>query len=333
MKVLHLPLETSNQVALICRGLRASGIHAVGYNWRNDYITYEDILIQSDGFEMATALEQALAEFDLFHYHTGYTIFPDKQDILMALAAGKKVVMHHRGNDVRHPEWAKKGEKYENPYVYTGDSQPAEQILKNLEFFSQHIDTAIVQDFELYDYVAPFYRNVHILPRLFNTATVHPRYETTPRKRPLVVHAPTSKAFKGTEIIVKVIEALQEKLPFDFSLIERCSRQEAFQRMQEADIVIDQVLCGMYGNVSVEAMALGKPCLTYVREDIIERLPPGLPIVSAHPDNLYDELYELLKDPERRIQLGMMGRKYVEEHHEARKVVEKLIKIYESLGE
>lgn len=331
MKVLHLPLETSNQVAEICRQLRARGIHAVGYNWRSDYITYEDILIQSDGFEMATALEQAFGEFDLFHYHTGYTIFPDKQDILMALEAGKKVVMHHRGNDVRHPEWARNGARYENPYVYTGDSQPAEQILKHLQFFSQHIDTAIVQDYELYDYVAPFYRNVHILPRLFNTTAVQPRFETTPHTRPLVVHAPTSKAFKGTGIILAAIEELQKKLSFDFDLIERCSRLEAFKRMQDADLVIDQVLCGMYGNVSVEAMALGKPCVAYLREDIMERLPPGIPIVSAHPDNLYETLYELLSNPERRVQLGMMGRKYVEEHHESRKVIETLIKIYQTL--
>ncbi|GFR37632.1 hypothetical protein PRECH8_09280 [Insulibacter thermoxylanivorax] len=34
---------------------------------------------------------------------------------------------------------------------------------------------------------------------------------------------------------------------------------EAKAIMQAADIVIDQILCGMYGNVSIEAMPWANP--------------------------------------------------------------------------
>ncbi|WP_274363644.1 glycosyltransferase [Paenibacillus thermotolerans] len=327
MKVLHLPLEVAGQVREMCKQLTLHGIQSVGYNWRNSYFGYDDYVIQSDAYEMANALECAISYFDIFHYHTGYTIFKDKSDVLMALDAGKKVVMHHRGNDVRLPSKAKKL----NPYVYTGDSQPEEQIKKNLEFFSKHLKAAIVQDYELYDYVCDYYQNVYVLPRLINTKEMLPRYETEKSHPPLIVHAPTSKLFKGTEEIIKVVKALQQEIKFDFKLVELSTRSETLNWFQKADIIIDQILCGAYGNVSVEGMALGKPVVCYLRQDIQTRLPRELPIISANPDTLYGKLKYLVQHSEYRRQKGKEGRAYVEKYHESSRVIRDLIDIYRSL--
>src|SRR5690625_464839 len=108
MKVLHLPLEVAGQIAEICTHLQKNGIEAVSYNWRHNYLGYDHRIAYSDAYEMANTWEDALCYFDVFHYHTGYTLFQNKQDLLMALEAGKKVVMHHRGNDVRNPHLARR---------------------------------------------------------------------------------------------------------------------------------------------------------------------------------------------------------------------------------
>ncbi len=328
MNVLHLPLEVGNQVSEICRHLRTLGVRASGLDWRtNNYIGSGVGILVSDAYEMANGLESILALSDILHYHTGYTIYPDKSDILHALQAGKKVVMHHRGNDVRLPQLARKL----NPYVYTGCSQPAAEIIANLRFFSKHMTTAIVQDYELYDYVSGYYKRVHVLPRLIDTSAIKPLTHQPPKQRPLVVHAPTHRAFKGTEAIEQAVNRLRQEIPFDFVTLERMRQRDIWLTLAKADIVIDQVLCGAYGNLSVEAMALERPVICYMRPDISKRMSPKPPVVSAHPGQLYDQLKHLLKYEELRRILGKRGRDYVKKVHEASKVAKQLMRIYSSL--
>lgn len=328
MNVLHLPLEVGNQVNEICKQLRKQGLQAVGLNWRKrSYMDSGQAIIASDAYEMANALEDLVSQYDVLHYHTGYTIYPDKSDIVYALQAGKKVVMHHRGNDVRLPAAARRL----NPYVYTDSSLPARDIMANLQFFSRHLSVAIVQDYELYDYVSGYYKHVHVLPRLIDTSVMKPLKRQPAKLRPLVVHAPTNRAFKGTEAIQRVIKSVQSELSFDFVTLERMRQRDIWLAMAKADIVIDQVLCGAYGNVSVEAMALERPVICYIRPDIVERMYPQPPIVSAHPGQLHDQLKQLLMDEPLRQEVGKKGRAYVKRVHEASKVARQLLGIYASL--
>lgn len=331
MKVLHLPMEIAGQVGLICRGLRKNGVEAVGYNWRHNYLQYPHEVLHTDAYEMINTLENAAKYFDIFHYHTGYTLFKDKMDLRYVYEAGKKIVMHHRGNDVRMASLAVNGKYRFNPYVHTEDSQPEEQIIRNLKLFSRYVSDVIVQDYELYDYVEDYYERVHVLPRLFDVAEIKPPVKRAKDHRPLVVHAPTSRAFKGTEYIEKTVQQLKKEINFDFLLIEKQSLATTKTILEEADIVIDQVLCGMYGNVSVEGMGKGKPVICYIRPDIAARMPSSLPIVSANPDTLYAELKALLKDAARREMLGLQGNAFVIEYHDAGKVVTQLMHIYRSI--
>ena len=59
---------------------------------------------------------------------------------------------------------------------------------------------------------------------------------------------------------------------------------EALGRLAAADLVVDQLVLGWYGAVAVEAMALGRPVLAYIREDEAEDNPFG---VEA-PDRTHD---------------------------------------------
>ena len=128
-----------------------------------------------------------------------------------------------------------------------------------------------------------------------------------------------------------MIEKLQKEVPLDYRRVQQLSHQQAVQLYKQADIIIDQILCGAYGNLSVEAMALGKPVICYIRPDLVDHYPKNLPIVSANPDTLFDVLKDLIRDQERRSHLGRLGRSYVEEYHDASKVIHQLINIYEEV--
>lgn len=334
LQVCHAPMEIAGQVELICDHLKKEGVHATGYNFFHSFLDYKGTY-RTDAFELQKLVNVALDHFDLFHFHNSHTFLEDFRDLQWIKDKGKKSIMHHRGNDVRSRVLAVKGDSYENPYAYTESSFPEDAIQSNLETFSKLVDAAIVQDYELYKYVYPYYskenKPVYVLPRLCPIGQYEVAIEQETKAKPLVVHAPTDRDFKGTAYIEASVKRLQSQHPFEFKLVEKLSHEKALELYKEADIVIDQVLCGAYGNLSIEAMAMGKPVICYLRPDLVPTFPLGLPIQSANPDNLDAVLADLLGNPAKRQELGRQGRAFVEAHHDSVKVIKQVLQIYQNL--
>ena len=82
-------------------------------------------------------------------------------------------------------------------------------------------------------------------------------------------------------------------------MVENKTQAEAFEIYKKADIIIDQISVGTYG-VFAEAMALGKPVITYISEDIRQTFPAELPIISAEFESLAKVVDELVNDGEKR---------------------------------
>lgn len=161
-----------------------------------------------------------------------------------------------------------------------------EKIRENLDILSKYIDHAFVQDYELYAYIQPYYKEIHVIPHTLDVNQILPTYPEV-KQAPLVVHAPTRRDLKGTDHIVKAVNQLKhEGLQFHFQLIEGMTYEQTKELLAQADIVIDQLRIGAYGYVSTEAMAFGKPVICYLRRDVMKKYPSGLPIVNADPGNI-----------------------------------------------
>ena len=109
------------------------------------------------------------------------------------------------------------------------------------------------------------------------------------------------------------------------------NHQEAMRIYAEADIIIDQLLSGTYGMLSVEAMAMGKVVIAYIRDDLVSKFPKDLPIVIANPDNIHSVISDLLLAPELRRQIGIASRAFVQKHHDIKAVIPKLLAIYNQI--
>ena len=333
-KVVHVPLEIAGQVGLICKFLREEGYDAYGFNYFETYLKYDNVF-HTEAYELIKVLEKFIDYYDIFHFHNGYSIMEDFRDILMIKKEGKKMIMHHRGNDVRFQSMATRGKNYTNPYVRVENYLSDDMISKNLRFFAEHMNAAIVQDYELYNYVIDYYaekgKPVYVLPRLINSRLIKPSFPKPYTRTPIIVHAPTHRGFKGSDIIEKIIDKLRKEKSLIYINIEGKSHKEALEYYRQADIIIDQILCGAYGNVSVEAMAMGKVAVCYVRPDLIETYAGELPIISANPDTLYYQLKKLIVDPNLRNKIGKDGRCYVEKYHEGTTIIKQLMRIYEDI--
>jgi glycosyltransferase involved in cell wall biosynthesis len=265
----------------------------------------------------AAFLARAARRYDVFHFNFGLTLLTVRQlslvldELPLLKRLGKTVLVTYQGCDVR-PKLSCPCRK---PGCFAEDRYRRPAALRALA----HADRVF--------YLNPDLRNWLPGARFLPYASVDARELAAPPlpngSTLVVAHAPTDRDIKGTDHVLAAVDALRsEGVDVELDLIEGVARSDVFERLARADIVVDQLLIGWYGGFAVEAMALGRPVLAYIREDEPEDNPFGalLPVVRTSPAALTDDLRRLASDPERRRQLAASGRRFVEEHHDPRRI-------------
>jgi len=247
------------------------------------------------------ALARLLPATDVFHFYFGLTLVPKSLQFPLLHATRKKSVMHWLGSDIRGKE-------------------PAELA------WGRRADAQIVGSYDAIRWVP----DAHVVPPGLDLREYTPR-PPSDNPRPLVVHAPSNRAKKGT---AEVIEACAQLL-VDLDIVEGVPHIEARERYARADIVVDQLNAGWHGVFALEAMALGKPVVGYLKLDVVERSTEAfgvrVPIVPATADTLVEALRPLVEDTALRRRLGAESRAYVEQVHDIDRIADRLIDIYRSL--
>ncbi|HEX2122977.1 MAG TPA: hypothetical protein VHL59_15195, partial [Thermoanaerobaculia bacterium] len=142
--------------------------------------------------------------------------------------------------------------------------------------------------------------------------------------KPRIVHAPNHRHVKGTEFLLDAAG----KLGIEVILVEGVPRPEALEIYRSADIVADQFCIGAFGVFALEALALGKPVLTYLDREHLATPALNLPIVNTTPENLAEVLAALSAVPDLRTRLGVAGRAAVERYHSPSAIGEAWARIY-----
>jgi len=287
----------------------------------------QDIPEQNREAKIGAFFETALRDYDAFHFHFGGTFFPDKGDLDILHKAGKKMVVHHHGSDARILSAARKN----NPYVKVKPYWTEEKIRENQTKLSKYINHAIAIDHEIESYMKDYYKETHVIPNIVDIHKLQPDYPAV-KQTPLIVHAPTNINLKGTEFVLDAVNKLKNKgVSFEFKLIKGLDHSETMELLSKADIVIDQLRIGAVGYLGLEAMALGKPVICYIREDLVDKYPDEFPIVNANPNNITEVLENVISTPAEWKGLGMRGRLYVEKYHSAENVVQQYIDLYKKI--
>ncbi len=167
---------------------------------------------------------------------------------------------------------------------------------------------------------------------------VEPSFDTA--KDATIVHMPTVREKKGTELILAAVSELKkEGTAFKFELVENVPREEALSRLGKAHILIDQVvdekatgIPGLIGMTSLEAMARGKVAVCHVDPEWLKWYP-GIPIVNTAVDkeDLKGVLKKLIDDIAEAKKIGLAGNEYVRKYHSPQAIAKRLIELYESI--
>ena len=334
MRVLHAPAEIAGQASVLAAALRGLGVeaHSLAYNpgfpqYQPDEMRPYDaqpVLPRYLGY-LSSALRH-LGRWDVYHFHFGRTLIPPHNfDLPLVRALGGRVVFHYHGCDVRNRAHMRATHERATCTECDPFCIPERQrrILASAVRFA---DAELISTPDLQE-SAPRARHLPVAADLSQYAVRLSSGAPT-----LVVHAPTNRLIKGTRHVEAAFEKLRPRFPgVRFETVERLPWAELIRVLERADVVVDQVFMGWYGMVAVEAMALGKPVLCWIRDDF-ERLLDDCPVVRAGIETLEERLAQVLSDGARRAHLGERGRAYVEREHAAPVVARRLIELYGSLG-
>ena len=309
LTVVHAPVNTAGVPWQNVQALRRKGVDAKLVVFERYKLHPEadvDLGLEGRGL-LARQLRQwrafagLLPGTDVFHFYFGVTLVPKSLQFPLLRAARKRSVYHFLGSDIR-------------------GKSPAELA------YAQRARARIVGSYDAMRWVP----DANVVPPGIDLRDFEP---TSPsdRARPLVVHAPSSRGRKGTEHVI----AACEQLPVDLEIVEGLHHDEARERYRAADIVVDQLNAGWYGLFAIEAMALGKPILTFLHDEAVRRTEDAfgvpVPIVGTTKETLVEDLRPLVESPEERRRVGLASRAYVERVHDIEQVADRLLDIYARL--
>jgi glycosyltransferase involved in cell wall biosynthesis len=148
-------------------------------------------------------------------------------------------------------------------------------------------------------------------------------------------HAPSHRAVKGTDLLLRAIEALRKEGHIvELVLVEGTSHESAKRQYQSVDVLVDQLFAGWYGALAVEAMALGKPVMVYIRQEDLHFIPAEmrceLPFFQVEPDTILDGLRTIVTMPRSELHaIGRRSRAFVERWHDPRTIAASMKAAYE----
>ena len=306
LRVLHGPVNTAGIPWANSQALRRRGIESDLFVFNRYKLHPEaDISLERHGNLLRQqamqwrAFLKLLPRYDVFHFYSSVTLVPKSVQFRILHALGKKGVYQYLGSDIR-------GKTRE---------QLAHGLAADAEIVSSYDAIRWVPDADV------------VLPGV-EVAKIVPAVPSAEKKRPLILHAPSSRRRKGTEQVVAAVDGLDA----DFRIVEGLTHDEAFELYREADIVVDQLNAGWYGVFAIECLALGKPVVTFLHDEAVRRTNEAygveVPIVSATAETLREALRPLVADAALRRRIGAASRAYAERVHDIEVIADQLLELY-----
>ena len=335
LRIMHGLTEVAGQNSYPVRGLREIGENAetvVYYKHPFGYPFDKCLNIDKSNRKMFPVYAcklgafflSAMKRYDCFHFHFGHSIL-NGTELPLYHKMGKKLFFEFHGSDLRDHETFCKVSGM--PYDPREATSP--KLHERNRKICRAADGIIVHDDELIPYLPEQRAPVYVVPLRVDIDRFVPVFPEPETETVRIVHAPSKRDIKGTKYVLEAFEKIKKRYKnVEFVLVEGKTQQEAFRIYETADIIVDQLFAGTYGVFAIESMAMGKPVITYISDEMKGRLPEELPIVSADRFSITETLEKLIQDGTLRREKGIEGRKYAENYHDYRYAASVLRDIY-----
>lgn len=364
LRVIHAPTTVGGNPQGLSRALRRNGVESIALAVDQNYFAYStDIVLNNPGDSKGTrerrrwrAIFKILPEHDIVHYNFGTTLAQPHPAHIFGGSPGRRlklsywlrakyqwalqflelrnlrrrgipIFMTYQGDDARQGEYQRCHFSISivsqvDPTYYNSIGDRFKQAC--IARMDRYCDRIYALNPDLL-YVLP--KRAQFIPysHVFMDEWL-PSY-TQLEDRPLrIAHAPSHRGVKGTHLVLGALERLKAKgREFELVLVENLPNDQAKLRYETADILVDQLFAGWYGGLAVEAMALGKPVIVYIRHEDLQFIDPqmaaDLPFIEATPDTIEAVLDRVLAMPRSELEaLARKSRAFVEKWHDPVKI-------------
>lgn len=158
-----------------------------------------------------------------------------------------------------------------------------------------------------------------------------------PRKVPLILHTPSNRKVKGTDVIfLPAMKILKEKgYEFEYEILEGVSRESVITAKKKATIFFDQALSGFYGMSALEAMQFGIPTLCYISSEAMVRSDKKI-TTSKCPvrmtgntvESVVKTFEKMLRNPEKVSDISKKTKEFTDKFHSYEAVAEEWEKLF-----
>lgn len=343
MRVFHGPLNIAGIAGTLSQAEREAGIDSFSYCLPTASYQYRsDFTVEADSdrkmiSELMTFAFREIREIDIFHFYFGRSLtLSHLSEVPLLKTIGKKIFFYFHGCDIRDSKYVINHypiNACQNhwPMACSANRKKAIAVAK------KYADGVFVSTPDLLEFIP----GSSWLPqpislehfKVFRDKALSLSAKVRKGKQEiLVAHAPSDRMIKGTQYLEQAVQKLKKKgYPIKLLLVENLPYEKALTYFLKADIVVDQLLVGAYGMFSVEMMAMGKPVICYLREDLVKNhYSTDLPIISATPFNIADVLEETIERRKEWQIFGDKGIQYVHTVHDSQNIAAKTIQYYQA---
>lgn len=350
MKILHAPTNVGSNPSGLCAAERAIGLNSTCMSYRiaTNQELVDDKVELSGGVLRKEFQRHAYfwkhLRYDVYHFNFGQSFFSypgpasvlDGWDLPLLKHLGKRIIVTFQGCDARDRHMAS------SMFNISACAQPAcgqsvctqsmarrkKRIIARFERYADHIFTVNPDLKHFLPARAEFIPYASVSPEKFSP--LPPKTDGTLT----IAHAPTDDVVKGSRYVEEAIHRLCDENPaIRYLPIRNVPHTEALQLISQADVFVDQALVGWYGAAAVEAMAMGKPVVCYLRQDDLHFLPQEMrsqiPIFYSEPNNIHAVLSDAVANRDSLHQKGMLARRFAEQWHNPVRIAARMAEVYQ----
>jgi glycosyltransferase involved in cell wall biosynthesis len=255
---------------------------------------------------------------DIYHVH--YLL----QDCYFALKLGKKpLIGHAHGSDLRstlkHPLWG-----------------------RIVRYNLKKCDKVLVSTPDILGIAKKFREDAEYLPNPVDAEIFYPKPVMKHEKKKVLIASDSNWSIKGTDIAIRALSkiknevdvsiiaygvdlektlSLANSLDLHINVLPKVSHEKMNEYYWNADVVIDRFKLGSLGMVSLEAIACGRPVVTYVSSEFPEY--EEFPLKDVKTD---EEVADAILGAD--VKLWQKEYAYLEKNHKPEIVVKTLLEHY-----
>ena len=281
----------------------------------------------------AVLLSWALPRHDLFIFSHGAT-FLGQRDLWLLKLCRKQIICAYHGNDSRAPYLTSYWGLEVTPTEARRRISLSQTMKRRVRRAERHADALVNIPSQGHFHERPYVLGLYMgLPTVAAALDSAPPPERPPDAGVVCLHAPSNPAAKGTKEIRRIVARLRERgLPVTLREIQGVPNHVLLEEIRQCDVVFDQLYADYASpGLATEAAWLGKPVLIggYGVDVWLELMPADrLPATwYVRPEDAEDALAELVLNADRRRELGLRARTFVERHWRPSQVATRFLQL------